>query len=450
MKADVWVGGGTSAQCYRHPLVSCITDFLNRLGDLSDPGVACRVWWTPLRAGLAAILMVLDRDGSLQVRFENARACMATDFATGPRAGGTYNGLIKALERQADTVLPILKRDLRTQAGHRLLRCRTRSKWVLLAVDGSKTDLPRTRDQEAFFGIADNGKVPQALMTTIVEVTTGLLWDWRIDRGRGSEKNHLLEMVPDLPAHTLLLGDGNFVGYPIWSALHKAGKSFVIRVGGNVHLLTGLWPDAEVEFDGDIVYAWPKKRRRAKPLMLRLVKVGRGRKAVYLLTNVLRSEELSRQEAGEIYRQRWGVELFFRTLKRTSGHAKLQCRTGRRARLELEWILISLMITTMLGMNAARRRRIRPERLSPSHVIKTIRKSMFREYPKPPPAQRTALMHKIVAKVKDTYQRHKPKHSRHRPQTKTTPRPLALKPPKLRRATAEERRKAQELKNRAA
>ena len=275
MQADVCIGGGASAQYYRHPLLSCITDFLSCLGELPDPGAACRVWWTPVRAALAAILMVLDRGGCLRVRFEDARACLAADFATGPRSGGTYNGLFKALERQADTVLPILKCDLRSQARRRLLRRRKSSKWILLAVDGSKEALPRTRDLEAFFGIADNGKAPQILMTTIVEVTTGMLWDWRIDRGRGRERDHLFEMMFDLPARALLLGDGNFVGYPLWSALGQAGKSFLIRVGGNVRLLTRLWPDAEVEYDGDIVYAWPKKRRQEVPLMLRLLKVGR-------------------------------------------------------------------------------------------------------------------------------------------------------------------------------
>ncbi len=417
---------------------------------MSDPVATRRVWWTPFTAAMAALLMVLDRGCSLRVRFEDARACMITDFAPGRRAGGTYNGLVKALERQADTVLPRLKADLRRQVQRRLSRLRKRSKRVLLAVDGSKEDLPRTQDHEDVFGIADNGKVPQALMTTIVEVKTGLLWDWRINRGRGSEKDHLVEMAFDLPANAMLLGDGNFVGFQIWSQLNKADKAFLIRVGGNVHLLTRLWPDAEVRYEGNIVYAWPRNRRNESPLMLRLIKVGRGRKAVHLLTNVLDTKQLSRQEAGVIYRMRWGVELFFRTLKRTLGYAKLQSRAGRRARMELEWALIAMTIMTMMGLDSASRHRIRPERLSPAQLIKTLRTSLFRGSVTNPDKQRIALMCELVSQVKDNYRRVKPKQSRHPPKTKNTPRPLFLKPPKIRRATADERQRAKQYQKMSA
>ena len=44
------------------------------------------------------------------------------------------------------------------------------SPWVLLAVDGSKEDLPRTRDHEKVFGIADNGVFPQARGTLSVRI----------------------------------------------------------------------------------------------------------------------------------------------------------------------------------------------------------------------------------------------------------------------------------------
>lgn len=154
---------------------------------MPDPAAKRRVQWTPFAAGVAAVLMAWDRGCPLKERFDDAHACMSTDFVRRTRVGQTYNGLVKALERQAKAVLPVLKKDLQRQVQVRLSRMRKTMKWLLLAVDGSKEDLPRTKDQEKVFGIADNGAVPQALMTTIVEVCTGLLWDWRIDRGRGSE-----------------------------------------------------------------------------------------------------------------------------------------------------------------------------------------------------------------------------------------------------------------------
>jgi hypothetical protein len=417
---------------------------------MPDPAAKRRVRWTPFASGLAAVLMALDRGCPLYMRFEDARACLATDFARRRRVGRTYNGLVKALERQAGSVLPVLKEDLRRQAQGRLSRLHKTMKWLLLAVDGSKEDLPRTKDQEKVFGIADNGAFPQALLTTIVEVRTGLPWDWRIDCGRGSEKDHLVQMASDLPANALLLGDGNFVGFPVWSQLHAHGKQFLIRVGGNVHLITRLWPDAETRYDGGIVYVWPKNRRRESPLMLRLIKVGRGRKAVYLLSNVLDAKQLSRRDAGQIYRKRWGVELFFRALKRTLGYAKLQSKSGRRARIELEWALITMTIATMMGIDSASRHRINPERSSPAHLIRTLRTFLLRGAGASPSQGRAALARALASGLKDNYHRRKPKSSRHRPKTKNTPKPLVLKPPKTRRATAEEKELARKYQKQIA
>jgi hypothetical protein len=445
MKTDHRIGGGASAPHYRHPLVFCITRFLTSLQRLPDPAAKRNVWWTPLRAALAAVLMVFDRGCALRVRFEDARECMAGDFSRNARAGQTYNGLLKALQRQASTVLPLLKRDLRRQAQERFARWRHPSQWLLLAVDGSKENLSRTESQEEVFGIADNGRGPQALITVIVEVLTGVLWDWRIDRGRGSEKSHLQQMAPELPENALLLGDGNFVGFPIWSQLDQAGQRFLIRVGGNVRLLSHLWPEVCRRRQGDFVYVWPKKSRHTTPpLPLRLIRIGRGVRAVYLLTNVLDSQRLSRREAGAIYRLRWGVEVTFRTLKCTLGYAKLRSRSGQRARIELEWALIAMTIMSMMGMDAARRHRVDPTRLSPAHLSRTLRHFLLRGVSAAGTMDSGVVHRRLVSQLKDTYHRRRSKASRHRPRTRNTPKPLVLKPPIIRRATKQERQIAQQ------
>jgi hypothetical protein len=451
MKTDCKIGGGTSALDYRHPLVSRISAFLKVLQGMPDPAAKRQVRWTPFAAGVAAVLMALDRGCPLRDRFDDAQACMAADFVRRTKVGRTYNGLIKALERQAAAVLPVLKDDLRQQAQVRVSLIRKTMEWLLFAVDGSKVDLPRTKDQEKVFGIADNGAVPQALMTSIIELRTGLLWDWRIDRGRGSEKDHLVQMAPDLPAQALLLADGNFVGFPIWSKLHDEGKHFLIRIGGNVRLITRLWPDAKTRCEGQIVYVWPKnQQKKSPPLKLRLIKLGRGSKAVHLLTNVLDAKQLSHDEAGDMYRRRWGVESFFRTVKRKLGYVKLQSRAGRRARIELEWALITMMITTMMGIDAATRRRIDPGLLSPAHLLCTLRRFLLRGSGMNPSKGYAYLARALTQSLKDNYRRSRPKRSRHRPKTKNTPKPLVLKPPKIRCATAVEKELARKYRNLAA
>jgi IS4 transposase len=441
MRTDSKIGGGPSALIHRHSWLSCISVFLQCLVGVADPAAKRRVRWTPYAASTAAVLMALDADGTLQGRFRHARSCLKGDGRRRRGTGTTYNGLVKALERQETHVLPIVKAELRTHVRRRLKRIDPTSPWFLLAVDGSKEELPRTRDHERVFGMADNGIFPQAFVTTIVEVHTGLPWDWRIDRARASEKKHLMEMTDDLPQDALLLGDGAFVGLPIWSRLNAHGQPFLIRVGGNVRLITDLWPKADVQRKRDIVYVWPQKDRKTRPpLRLRVIKVGGGRKAVHLLTNVLDTRRLPRKMAGAIYRRRWGVELFYRTLKRTLGCAKLRSKAARRARIELEWTLVALTIATLLGIDAIVKRRRDPRRLSPAKLIGTLRDVLRRAGAGRPPTQ-AALRRALGDSLKDNYHRRRSKQSRHCRTTTNTPNPR-LQPPIIRRATAQERRHA--------
>lgn len=267
-------------------------------------------------------------------------------------------------------------------------------------------------------------------------------WDWRIDKARGSEKDQLVEMAAQLPDGALLLADGNFVGYPLWSALAKAGKHFLIRVGGNASLIRKLCPGARTERRGDIVYAWPvKHRKKAPPLRLRLIEVQGGKDPVYLLTNVLDRRLLSDAAAGKIYRLRWGVELFYRTLKRTLGYAKLRSRTGRRARVELEWGMVTLCIVAMLGVERLHRRKVDPRRWSLASLLRPLRTALLRGGPPHTPRRASRDLDRALGRAfRDNYTRRAPKQSRHRPVTHSTPSTEARKPPRVRNATADERR----------
>lgn len=435
MKTRIKKGGGNAAQLYRHPLCKCINPYVACLWAIEDPARR-QVLWRPDATAMVAVLMALEGPESLRDRFQEAKSSLAADV----RIGGTYNGWIKALHRQAPLVLPMLKQSLRRRVLRELDAIAPEARWRLLAVDGTREMLPRTTSNEAHFGIADNGRCPQAYTTAVVEVHTGLLWDWRIDRAGGSEKDHLVQMSAALPERCLLLGDGNFVGYRVWSTLHKDGHSFLIRVGGNVHLLSMLWPEVKIERRGDIVYAWPASmQHKVPPLRLRLVGVGGPGERVYLLTNVLDRRQLSNQAAGTIYRLRWGAELFYRTFKQTLGFSKLASRSACRAELELEWALIGCCIMMLLGAAAARKRRVDPHRLSPAGMIRVLRGHLRNSGLR---SSCQTLRQSLACCLMDTYRRQAAKASRYRPTTKNTPKTFQLQPPRIRKANAQERKLA--------
>jgi hypothetical protein len=445
MKTDATIGRGGSVEGYRHPVLNLMSPYL---ADLSDQGDPAARRWTPRRAAWAAVLMACEASHPLFIRLQNILPSLQEDF-TGVRAPGTtYNGLIKALLRQAPTLPPAFRTRLREHVRQALDAVPRVHGWTLLAVDGSKEELPRTGANEQAFGIADNGRCPQSLLSVIVEVHTGLAWDWRIDAARGSEKDHLRQMAPDLPAGPdfLLLADANYVGYDLWATLAEAGRWFLIRVGGNVRLLTGLFPDAQVVREGRSVWVWPQGQQgHAPPLQLRLIQVGTRKSPVWLLTNVLEEKRLTVRDAGEIYRLRWGAETYYRGFKRTLGWFKLRSRSGERAKVELEWALIACTLLGLVGVREVVQKRQDPGRLSLAGVVHALRQALRGVTGGSPARRLQELRERLAGSLKDTYQRRAAKRSRHRPRTKSTPKAHRLKPPQRRRATAKEKRRARTL-----
>ena len=73
-----------------------------------------------------------------------------------------------------------------------------------------------------------------------------------------SERDLLLEMLAELPEHTLLLADAGLVGYRVLTQLQDHGHAFIVRVGRNVTLLRKL--KLAVDAHGFATEAHPKLR----------------------------------------------------------------------------------------------------------------------------------------------------------------------------------------------
>ena len=106
--------------------------------------------------------------------------------------------------------------------------------------------------------------------------------------------------------------------------------------------------------------------------MLRLAVLHDGRKPVYLLTNVLEESSLSDAQVGRLYRRRWGLELFYRSLKRTLEKHTLHSATPARAQVELDWAVVGLWMLGMLSVQRMIRRRIDPQRWSVAESLRAL------------------------------------------------------------------------------
>ena len=382
--------------------------------------------------------MAFDAGRCLQDRFAHVRRRIGWLFPKTRRVGKTYQGFVQALRRHSDVLLERLTTHLRSQVQAVAGRHWRREGFCVLAVDGSQIDCPRTTAN--LEGLGRRGKDPlrpSLWLTMLWHVGTGLPWAWQIGKATVSEQVHLRQMLSLLPPQTLLLMDAGFVGYELLRQIQGAGHSFLVRVGAHRRLLRRLGYAARET--ASTVYLWPEAHREGPPLVLRLICRGSGDGKVFLLTN-LSKEQLSKKQAGRLYRARWGIEVYYRTLKQTLERRKMLSGSPDLARLELAWTLMGLWLLGLLGVDALIQDGQSPTRLSMATALRVLREAVAGQL-------RRRLDRALAQAVKDEYHRDRPKTSRDWPDKKHDSPPKA---PKMRNATPAERQRAQRFCDRAA
>ena len=132
-----------------------------------------------------------------------------------------------------------------------------------------------------------------------------------------------------------------------------------------------------------------------------------------LVTNVLKENLLTRRQAGETYRRRWGIEIQFRSIKQTFDRTKLRSRTPERAMIELQWSLIGLWMIQLLARKEQVKERNPDKLTSIAGILRVVRQMMQRDTTVP---KRTECFAKQLAQaVTDDYKRKSTKASRNYP-----------------------------------
>jgi len=244
-------------------------------------------------------------------------------------------------------------------------------------------------------------------------------------------------MIDLLPAACLLVADAGFTGFDLLRRLHHTNVFFLIRVGANITLLRKL--GYTVKEQGNTVYLWPANRRSYDPFVLRLICVqpAGGKKPIFLITNVLDHDKLSDETAATIYQMRWGVEVFFRSLKQTLQRRKMRSAAPRQAALELQWSIVGLLLLGLLSVKAITSHGKDPLSWSVAIALRVVRRAMAT------PLAYGTLLRRLAGAIKDTYTRRRGKKARNWPHKKNDPPPGE---PKLRIATDKEVRQAQQLR----
>jgi hypothetical protein len=397
---------------------------------------------------VVALFWAWSNAGGLKERFKQARNLAATIFRWLPHLGKTYQGFMKQLVKWHVELQVVCIGELRTLMKQDLFGQWKIAGFVVIAGDGSRIELPRTVANEAAYSpkrkktkngkkgwrkqgkrnrgkrsrkvkrqsqesISKKANSPQMWLTLFWHVGTGLPWAWRTGPSGSSERDHLQEMLPELPTNTLITADAGFMGYEFWDAVMTAGHSFVIRAGANVRLLKKLGFSREYE---NTIYLWPDwaAKRDLPPLSLRVVWIHNGKQRMCLITNVLSKKRLSDEQIAQIYKARWGVELFFRTFKQTFGRRKLRSRKAEHAKLEADWSLVALWSVCLLAQREIVNSGGDPHRLSPAGAIKAIQEVVC-HYRNRPDAPTDSLGWMLRHALQDDYQRTSSKTARSYP-----------------------------------
>jgi hypothetical protein len=398
--------------------------------------------WLPVDLIVLAVMWVWSDSPTLTAAYaEAARWAMALFGGVAVRS---YQGLTGALVTWTAPLLPLLWERLHQRMeecgrGHWRV-----GRWLALAVDGSRISTPRTQANEKAFCAPryGNGKTakyrkkkrhgqrrrhrkpepvkPQIWTTLLWHMGLRLPWSWTNGPSTASERDHFRQLLrePNFPEYTLFCADAGFTGYDLWKAIMEAGHSFLIRVGANVTLLRQL--GYVRERDG-IVYFWPDKaaKKQLPPLVLRVFQFQAGRCRMSVVTNILSDDQLSVEQARELYQLRWGVELQFRTLKQTFGRRKLRSKTPERALVELDWSLLGLTMIQLFAVKEQIALGEPPQRSSAALAIRVVRELMDRRLE--PPEAGADLSARLQGATADRYQRRGSKTARYRPKFKDRP-----------------------------
>ena len=328
------------------------------------------------------LLMTWCCGDSQPERFETARAFCVACLPKRRRPGQTVQGFQKALAKLPMRVLRTVAAGIRWTLASRLAARWFDEGFIAIGCDGSRVECPRTAELEQRLGQAGkDGSAPTLWVTALVHLRLGFPWAWRFGKGTASERSHLLQMLPVLPAAALLVTDAGYFGFDLAKQLVEQKVCFLMRMSSNVTLYTVEQVALQHYREGVVYYFAGKKQQQEQPLLLRLIRI-RGKKKkndVWLLTNVLDRQRLSAASAAKFYRWSWENEGQFRAYKRTLAKVKLVSRSVRLVHREAEGSLLALQLMLAQGVLALApvARGDNEPVCSPRKVLLAIRQEMY-------------------------------------------------------------------------
>jgi hypothetical protein len=213
-------------------------------------------------------------------------------------------------------------------------------------VDGTCFSMPDTEALQADFpqpsSQAPGVGFPQLMMVGLMSLGSACVTNWTLSATQGEgngESSQLWRLLDRLGPGDVLLADRVYATYFILAALLLRGVDFVMRehVGRKSPPVTAHAPDK-----GDRVLQWSRPVRPAwmpeaiyatipETIAVRQVRDG-GR---FIVTSLMDPADVPADEVAWLYRQRWNIELDFRSIKTVMQMDVLRCKSPDMVRKEV-------------------------------------------------------------------------------------------------------------------
>jgi Transposase DDE domain len=241
----------------------------------------------------------------------------------------------------------------------------------VLAIDGTRKNMPYSPELGDFFGIPSGACCPQMLVCTLYDVLAKIPLNC-VAAHHGTSERALAEILfESLKAGDLLLMDRGFPGFRLFDDLLKTGADFLVRLP-----LQGLFGAVRAFLDkgrvDGIVTIRPSQSvireyrleglPDPKPITLRIVKASlpNGKKILFA-TTLLDAALYSRSDLVDLYHMRWEQEEHFKLIKGLLEAENFRGKSSQLVSQELLAINLYCLLTRILMLQSALIHNISPD-----------------------------------------------------------------------------------------
>jgi len=252
----------------------------------------------------------------------------------------------------------------------------------ILAIDGTKKNMPYSEQLEAFFGIPSGASFPQMLTCALYDVLVKIPIDVVYGSFYSSERDMARLLYKDLGKTDLLLMDRGFPSFEILSEMLSLGFQFMVRLP-----ITGMFKEVRTFLDkgrrdGILTIHPPASlirelKKQGKPvpapICLRVIKIRLpdGKKAIFI-TTLLDKVKFSLTQLKDLYHMRWEEEEFFKLTKELLEAENFRGKCRLLIGQELMAIHLYCILTRILIMECAISEQIPLEQIPQQHAFLAV------------------------------------------------------------------------------